>query len=188
MEMENEARITELIKKYKIELNRVYKGITETFDGNIKISPRPNDTDLADIRLLKPEIIDFLMAQEAEKKWVAEERDQKIANIEGLTELQNAIDRWERYHYEFQRRMQNENLSSSLPKVPTEQISDVAKKFPRAAAYLKAESYYDASHYAKSAAGRKAVERIINGEDYNTVINEMDIEWSNYCDEHKFDN
>ena len=33
----------------------------------------------------------------------------------------------------------------------------------------------------KSAAGRKAKERIINGEDPATVLAEMETEWAEYC-------
>lgn len=45
----------------------------------------------------------------------------------------------------------------------------------------KAEAYEQAENYVKSAAGRKAKERIINGEDPATVLSEMETEWAEYC-------
>ena len=45
----------------------------------------------------------------------------------------------------------------------------------------KAEAYERAENYVKSAAGNKAKERIINGEDPATVLAEMETEWAEYC-------
>lgn len=49
------------------------------------------------------------------------------------------------------------------------------------------DDWSGAAHYAKAGAGRRALERIINGEDHNTVIEEMEAEWSSHCREHIFD-
>lgn len=44
-----------------------------------------------------------------------------------------------------------------------------------------------AANYAKSSAGRTALEKIINGEDYAQAIADMEAEWSAYCDAHIWD-
>jgi len=49
--------------------------------------------------------------------------------------------------------------------------------YPGAAAYALAESYRDASHYAKSAAGRKAMVSIEAGSDPIAAAEEMRREW-----------
>ena len=55
--------------------------------------------------------------------------------------------------------------------------ADLAAQYPRAAAYLNAEGYESASHFAKSAAGKKAKTRLLAGEDHQIVVSEMDAEW-----------
>jgi hypothetical protein len=55
--------------------------------------------------------------------------------------------------------------------------SDLIGQYPAAAAYLRAESYRDGAHYMRSAAGRRALERMEAGEDYEIVIVEMEAEW-----------
>jgi hypothetical protein len=56
--------------------------------------------------------------------------------------------------------------------------AEAKKQFPRAAAWMKADSYEMARHDEKSSAGRRAKERIENGEDAATVLAEMETEWS----------
>lgn len=60
-------------------------------------------------------------------------------------------------------------------------------KYPRAAAYLKANEYAKAANDAKAIAGKKARERIINGENYDNVIADMEDEWKSYCNKNIWD-
>jgi hypothetical protein len=59
--------------------------------------------------------------------------------------------------------------------------------YPVANAYLTAESWSCAAHHVKSSAGRKAKERIRNGEDYIKVLEEMEAEFKAYCEDHIWD-
>lgn len=68
------------------------------------------------------------------------------------------------------------------PIKPTVQISTANETYPIAAAYLKAESFENASNYAKSSAGKKAKERIANGEDYITALADMEAEWNEHVE------
>lgn len=74
-----------------------------------------------------------------------------------------------------------------MPTKPAVSITELYEKYPKAAAMLQAEAYSSASNVAKSSAGRKARERIIDGEDYTQVIADMEKEWTDYCDEHVWD-
>jgi len=100
------------------------------------------------------------------------------ANVPGLDELRAAYEDAERERVEYQRMMEDEyNDGARDP-------AEVAAKYPVAAAYLKAEDWSMASHYAKAAAGRKAMESIANGEDYKTALATMEKEWAEHCNAH----
>ncbi len=107
--------------------------------------------------------------------------------IKGLNELENAINAWSNYYRERERRWEDEALSSFLPAEPEADIEELKAKYPRAAAYIRAENYRYASHYAKAAAGKRAMERITAGEDHDMVIAEMEAEWTAHCEEHVWD-
>jgi hypothetical protein len=59
-----------------------------------------------------------------------------------------------------------------------EAYTTLVARYPAAAAYLKAENWEAASNYAKSAAGRRARLRILAGEDYAEVMQDMKTEWT----------
>ena len=129
-----------------------------------------------------------LIAKRDAELAAAAERKAKIYAIEGLNEIQTAIVDWERYDADFAKMMDNEyNDGSNPPKRPTSNVGDLMEKYPRAAAYLTAEEFSLADHYVKSNAGKKALEKIINGEDYVAAIAAMEKEWHDYCDEHMWD-
>lgn len=97
-------------------------------------------------------------------------------NVSGYEEIKQA----QRYNAE-QRRKFNEAFDSEDGVVPTPHSIDVAAlaaKYPRASAYIHAESYSMASNHDKSVAGNKAMERIRRGEDHKTAITDMEREWS----------
>jgi len=92
---------------------------------------------------------------EAERKTIAEA-------VPGLEELRAAHAAEENWHREFNRRMEDENLSSFIPAAPTNS-AEIASKFPVAALYLRCEGYEYSSHYAKSGAGRRAKALVLEG-------------------------
>jgi hypothetical protein len=125
----------------------------------------------------KDNIIDYLKNELSEKEKLKKEREDKIKSIEGLTEISNAINENATARYKFNKSFENEYTSSfaTLPK-PID-VKALKEKYPRAAAYLKAEAYENSDNIDKYSAGKKAKERIINGEDYNQVIKDMENEW-----------
>ncbi len=96
----------------------------------------------------------------------AKKENQLVTHVPGLAELRKAYDAEENYREAFNRMMENEqNDGVNPPKPVAVKSSDVAGKYPRAALYLKAEAYSWASHYAKAAAGEKAMALIQEGGD-----------------------
>lgn len=164
----------DLIKKYNI---------TETANGMIQARPahKLTDAEKDQIRAAKPAILAYF----AELRQAEADRQAKIEAIEGLEELKDIRAEWENYRDEFDQAMEAGN--GYTPSKPEEKVEDVAKRYPRAAAYLKAEDYSYASHYAKASAGRKALERIINGENHEQAIAEMEAEFTAYCEKHIWD-
>lgn len=123
----------------------------------------------------------------AAERWAAE--DAAIAQaIPGLVELRAAREDEERYHEAFERMMDDEFNDGARPPEPVRVSSaEVAGQYPVAAAYLKAEAWETASHYAKSAAGVRAKKRLEAGEPYQQVIAEMEQEWTKHVNEHVWD-
>ena len=169
--------VTELISKFELKL-----GFRDGKDG-IKVMRNATKKDIEKIRELKDVIIAELKKQKAAEKAAAEEREAKINAIEGLKELQKARNAEEDYHHEFNRRMENESLSSFLPARPAVSSKEIAAQYPRAAAYIKAENWKYANNYAKVAAGQKALERIINGENHEQALADMEAEWDAHREE-----
>ena len=114
------------------------------------------------------------------------ERRKKIDGIEGLKILKDAIRDIENWHYEFEKSFDDVGGLGVRP-YPEHDIAALKEKYPRAAAFLLAESWEYMPHYMRSTAGIKAKERIINGEDYNEVIKDMKAEWDEYIKDHRWD-
>jgi hypothetical protein len=103
-------------------------------------------------------------------------------NVPGLKELQDAIDAEIAYANSFDEMMEDEQNDGVLPPtLPTTNASDVATKYPRAAAYIKAEAFEDSNHHVKASAGKKAKKLIAQGHDHITAIEAMEKEWEEHC-------
>jgi hypothetical protein len=120
------------------------------------------------------EIAECAIAQQNEIR-AAEKRNLEI-NVPGLDVLKDAINKDANAYEAFQRAM--ERGDGRLPNSHPVDVAALRKQYPRAAAYLKAEAYEAASHYAKSAAGKKAKDAIAAGADAEEAIKIMEAEWS----------
>lgn len=130
------------------------------------------------LKLRKNEIVSYLGQVEAEARRTAEEREAKIQSIEGLAELEKAIEAEREYRRAFNRMMDDEyNDGAFCPSKPAETPTQISARYPRAAAYVQARKWKNSANFDKSAAGEKALEAIINGEDYEMAINNMMREW-----------
>lgn len=172
----------ELVEKYKIYL---------VGDENIATRQMPKvkkDGAYDAVMAAKKEIIVLLKAEKEAIKKATAEREAKIEALEGLSELERAIAEHREYQKDFERMMDDEcNDGLCAPKRPISDIAELKEKYPRAAAYLKAEDYSLAANAKKSSAGHKALERIIDGGDYKSIIADMENEWADYCNAHMWD-
>ena len=159
--MEN---IQELIKKFGVRKIIV--------DGRERLTCR-HGISAENMAYLKSRV-DEIFAEFRRQEEAETERRRKIDGIKEITAARESI---RRYHAKFSAAFNRECVQ--LPEKPNVDLEALYAKFPRAVAYLTAESYTESSNYRKNAIGKKALERIINGEDCETVIQEMKAEWAN---------
>lgn len=133
----------------------------------------------------KPEIMAYLKEEEVQKKRSYEDRQEKIRAIEGLEEIQNAMREQIRWQRDFEISMSRGD--GILPSKPIDNIDELKRKYPRAAAYLIAERESLKNNFELSAIGKKALEAIINGEDYEAAMNRMMEEQKKFVDCHIWD-
>ena len=117
------------------------------------------------------------------------ERQARIDAIPGLAEIRAAKEEIEEWDRKFAATFAGPNACGGLgmgPR-PAHDIPAMLAKYPRAAAYLKAEAWARGAHYAKVAAGKAALEKIIQGEDFAAALAEMEAAWAAHCDEHAWD-
>lgn len=172
--------IAEIIKKYNI---RIGGDGTQLACANFIAK---NADAVAFVKSHKAEIIAHIKNEEDAKRRAVEERMAKIAAIEGLEEIRNARADLAAWHDEFNASFNDVGGLGVRPK-PEYDFDALNAQYPRAAAYLAAEAFEYAANYAKSAAGKKAKERIINGEDYKQAIADMEAEWKEHCEKHIWD-
>lgn len=122
----------------------------------------------------------WMVAHKAELKRMKAKREADKAALEtavpGLTELMSAISAEEDYRIAFNRMMEDEdNDGVNPPPHPTGRSSrEIARDFPKAALYLKAETYERAANYHKVSAGKKAKALIRAGGDLEEAQEIMD--------------
>lgn len=180
-------------EKYKQQLSGAaleileHSGLSFALMGDkMAVSPR----DKA-VKLLKAhpaemqEIKAALIAEKTEERETAEYRQNLRDAIPGLKELEAAKEEQAAYREAFSRAVDSgDGLYPAKPKSDPEELS---ARYPMAAAMLRAESYSCAANYRKASAGRKAVERILDGEEWEKAIRDMETEWSEAAREHMWD-
>lgn len=181
-------------EKYKNQLSVGAREILEhsglsfcLMDGDkMAISPRAKA-----VKLLKAhpaemqEIKAALMAEEAEERETAERRRAFRATIPGLKALEAAKAEQAAYREAFARAV--DSGDGIYPAKPKSDLAELSAQYPMAAAMLRAESYSRAANYRKASAGRKAVERIIDGDDWEKAIGDMEAEWHEDVNDHMWD-
>lgn len=183
------ASIAALIKRYDIGLKTEYKNGKEVLTGAIyalETRKLKSDNAMEIIRARKPEIYNYLVDRRNAEIKAAEERQAKIDAIEGLKELKAARVDLASWHKEFEKSFDDVGGLGVRSK-PNYDLKAMSEKYPRAAAYIKADAWACAANFEKASAGRKAKERIINGEEPALVLREMEKEWDEACRSHIWD-
>jgi len=134
-----------------------------------KIQARPvgklTPAEVAAITAAKPEIIQILAAQKAEKEAASQAREAAIAEIPGLEILRSAIDAKSAHYHAVSAAMEDEqNDGVRMPARPTADTAALAREYPVAALWLRSEAYLCAANDRKYSAGVKAQALILAGE------------------------
>lgn len=171
--------IKETVKKYNI---RIANETQLACDKSIA----KNKEAVNFVKKHKQEIMEFIEAEQTRVENERAERRAKIDAIEGLKEINKYEAEWVNYREAFNKFIEN-GAVGNCPTKPDITMEELYNKYPRAIMYKKAEYYADSTNYRKSALGKEAKEAIINGEPYEEVINTMEEQWKEYCDEHMWD-
>lgn len=174
----------ELIKRYRIALKLDEHGQpTDTL-----LVYRADKAALAAIKAAKPEIVAALLAQREAGLRAEQERQEKINAIPGLREIKSALADLMNWQLEFNASFDGEGGGGvGVRPKPKYDMAALHAKYPRAKAYLDAEDFSASDNDAKAAAGRKALESIINGEDYERAVSAMEAEWKSHVASHIWD-
>lgn len=182
--------IEQLIRKYSLSLGINPKTGEEGLMANLNAVKRDNARD--EISAKKQQIMAYLKAERAEKereaaeaKRKAQERQERIAAIDGLKEIQDAIEDLEQWRYEFEKSFEDIGGLGVRPK-PQYDLEAMRAKFPHADAYLRAEEEALKSNYELSAIGKTALEEVIFG-DYKKAMENMNAEIKAFVDRHIWD-
>lgn len=180
-------------EKYKQQLSNAAREIFEHSGARFsligdKMAVSPRDKAVKLVKAHPAEIQEIkaaLMDEEAEERETAERRRNLRNAIPGLKELEAAKAEQATYREAFARAVDSGN--GIYPAKPGSDPAELSAQYPMAAAMLHAESYSCAANYRKASAGRKAVERILDGEDWKKAVSDMENEWREATSEHMWD-
>ena len=174
----------ELILRYKIALKVDEHGQPT---GNL-IVYRADKAALAAIKAAKPEIVSILLGQREASLRAEQDRQKKIDAIPGLREIEAARADLVNWILEFDASFDGENGGGvGVRPKPKHDMDAMYAQYLRAKAYLDAREFAASENDAKSAAGRKALESIINGENHEQAIATMNSEWAEHCERNVWD-
>lgn len=112
------------------------------------------------------------------KAQIAAEEQKMETLFPGISALRAAQYDEERYSHQFNRMMEDEGNDGARPPAPVKaDLNNLVKQYPRAAIYLKAESYAAASNHHKSSAGTNAMRLLETGGSIQTAEATLD-NWS----------
>lgn len=174
----------ELIQRYRIALKIDEHGQP---NGNLVVY-RADKAALAAIKDAKPEIVAVLLAQREACLRAEQERQSKIDAIPGLREIKAARADLVNWKLEFDASFDGESGGGvGVRPKPKCDMAALNEKYPRAKAYLDAMDFAESANDAKAAAGRKALDAIISGENYERAVSAMEAEWKSHAASHIWD-
>lgn len=97
----------------------------------------------------------------------------KPEDIEGMDKIKAAYAASHRYHRAKMAFERGELDFEDVPRHKPGEIQELEQKYPRAAAYRKAEQWTRSGEPIKVRLGKQACVRLLNGEDCNTVLEDM---------------
>lgn len=182
--------IEQLIRRYTLSITINPATNQEALMADLGAIKRDNSTE--EIKQKKAEIMAYLKAKKAdeakraeEARQRAKERSERIKQIDGLKEIQDAIEDLDQWNYEFEKSFDDVGGLGVRPK-PEYDIKAMRQKYLRADAYLRAEEEYLKSNYELSAIGQRALEEVIFG-DWQKAMETMEKEIKDFVQRHIWD-
>lgn len=180
-------------EKYKNQLSNTAREIVEHSGARFsvigdKMAVSPRDKAIKLVKEHPTEVQEIkvaLMAEQTEERETAERRRNFRDAIPGLKELEAAKAEQAAYREAFSRAV--DSGDGIYPAKPESDPAALSTQYPMAAAMLRAESYSCAANYRKASAGRKAVERILDGEEWEKAVSDMEAEWNEEANKHMRD-
>jgi len=174
--------VKELINRYNI--------IPEP-DGRLRVRNvrmAKKDNAVPEITRRKAEIMAYFEQEKEEKAKAKKERQEKIEAIEGLAEIKKAIQEKAEWQIRFNQSFEGEGAVGGMGvgEYPKYDIKGMLQKYPRAAAYLKAEEYEQKQNIELSIIGEKALSEVVFG-DYEKAMRDMEQELKNFREKHLWD-
>lgn len=173
--------VKELIKKYNLQA--VEK------DGKMMVFTRAKVTakDVAAIKENRDEILKEIMDAKEQEKRAYQERQAKIDAIPGLAEIKAALTKAADWDRQFNASFETEDGGGwGVGPRPQYDFEAAYKKYPQAHAYLIAEREAYKSNYELAAIGKRALEKVINGQ-WVEAMDDIKRETDEFTDRHAWD-
>lgn len=180
----NNSRIEKLIEKYGIKPIRVGSNAGKVI---VSIAPKSRE-ELSDLESKISEIKTYFSEKLAEEETEKARRKTNIANIPGLKEIESLLDQNERWYEAFNRSFEKESGGMETGKRPKGNVSELLKKYPQAAAYLRIKSESEKRNYELADIGQKALNRFEDDPSkWREITADMDKEVKGFTNKHLWD-
>lgn len=173
--------VKDLIKKYNLQA--IEK------DGKMMVHTRARvpAKDVAAIKANRDEILKEILDAKEQKKRAYEERQAKINAIPGLSEIKAELEKAADWHRRFNASFETEDGGGwGVGPRPNYDFDAAYKRFPQAHAYLIAEREAYKDNYELAETGRKALEKVINGQ-WEEAMEDIKREEDEFVDRHAWD-
>lgn len=174
-------KVKELIKKYNLQA--VEK------DGKMMVHTRlrvPAE-DVTTIKECREEILKEILAAKEQRARAYQERQAKIKAIPGLAEIKAELEKAADWRRRFNASFETESGGGwGVGPRPQYDFEAAYKKYPQAHAYLIAEKEAYKSNFELAEIGRKALEKVINGQ-WEEAMDDLKREKDEFVDRHAWD-
>ena len=181
MTREQVMEAKDLIKKYNL------KAVEK--DGKMMVFTRAKVTakDVAAIKEHRDEILKKIMEAKEQEKRAHQERQAKIDAIPGLAEIKAALAKAADWNRRFNASFETESGGGwGVGPRPQYDFEAAYKKYPQAHAYLIAEREAYKSNYELAEIGRRALEKVINGQ-WEEAMDDLKREKDEFVNRHAWD-
>lgn len=186
--------IEEMIKRYNIRLEMKFDNGKFIPTGRLGVYNTvllQKDGAKDEVLSRKDEAKALLLRRYEDEQRAYEERQAKIAAIPGLKEIQHAIEDLTEWEKEFERSFDERYGAGcgglGVRSHPNYDIKAMKAQYPRAAAYLEMFDWSQRDFIEQRIAGQKALEKIIDDDNWEQAVADAKKELDDYITEHIWD-